>query len=284
MQEYLDFAIELVTKDRGRAIAQSIAIWLVAYVILKVSRRRIAAGTLHPQHRLLIVRLLTLLLYGLALTSSLQILGVELGVLLGAAGILTVALGFAAQASVSNLISGIFLMFEQPFRIGDAIRVGDVAGEVVSIGLVSLSLRTPDNLLVRIPNETMLKSNVINQTRYPIRRLDLPIGVAYHSKIAEVRAALLRVVNEHRLCLDEPLPRVMHLGFGASSIDLQLVVWVAKENFLDVRDQLNEAIKEEFDRCGIEIPFPNMTLSVGREPLVVRMHEASGDELRSSAN
>jgi len=114
---------------------------------------------------------------------ALRIIVRLMGLLLGAAGILTVAPGFASQTSASNLVSGLFMIAEHPFGVGDTIRLGSIAGEVPSIDLLSVNLRTPDNLYVRIPNETMIKSEITNLTRFPIRRLDLEIGVAYKENL-----------------------------------------------------------------------------------------------------
>ena len=117
--------------------------------------------------------------------SALRELGFKLSVLLGAAGVLTVAVGFASQTSASNIISGLFLLGERPFSVGDVIRVGSTTGEVLSIDLLSAKLRTFENLFVRIPNETLIKSEVTNLSRLPVRRLDLKIGIAYKEEVGE---------------------------------------------------------------------------------------------------
>jgi small-conductance mechanosensitive channel len=123
--------------------------------------------------------------------------GFEFTTLLGAAGIAGVAIGFAAQTSLSNIISGIFLVFEKPFEVGDVIRLGEHTGFVESIGLLSLSLRTFNNVSIRIPNETLVKGMLINITRHPIRRHDIEIGVSYKVNIDHVLKVLAEVgLNE----------------------------------------------------------------------------------------
>lgn len=204
-------------------------------------------------------------------------LGLDLGVLLGAAGILSVAIGFASQTSASNLVSGIFLVAERPFGIGDVIRVGTTTGEVLSIDLLSVKLRTFDNLYVRVPNESLIKSEITNLTRFPIRRLDLKIGIAYKEDIGKVRDILTEVADGYPLCLDQPRPLVIFLGFGESSLDLQFSVWARSEDFLEMRNILPEAIKRGFDDAGIEIPFPHRSLYAGSEtePFPVRVVDAT---------
>lgn len=195
--------------------------------------------------------------------SGLHEMGLNLSVLIGAAGVLSVAIGFASQTSASNLISGLFLIGEGPFSIGDFIRVGTSEGEVLSIDLLSVKLRTTDNLFVRIPNEQLIKSEVINFTRFPIRRLNLPIGIAYKEDISKVRETLLKVAEQNPLCLVEPTPNIIVQGFGPSSVDLMFYVWTRKENFLSMRDSIQESIKRAFDEAGIEIPFPQISVNTG---------------------
>lgn len=204
-------------------------------------------------------------LLGLFFVSALHQLGFNLSVLLGAAGIVTVAIGFASQTSASNLISGLFLLGERPFSVGDVIKVGDTTGEVLSIDLLSVKLRTFDNLFVRIPNETLIKSQVTTLTRFPIRRYDLKVGVAYHEDIESVRATLMEVADRNPLCLDEPAPLFIFLGFGDSSLEIQFSVWAKRENFIDLRNGMHADVKNAFDRAGIEIPFPHRTLYRGSE-------------------
>ena len=203
--------------------------------------------------------------------TALHQMGFNLSVLLGAAGILSVAIGFASQTSASNIISGLFLITERPFSVGDMIRIGTTSGEVLSIDLLSVKLRTFDNLLVRIPNETLIKSEVTNMTRFPIRRIDLMISVAYKEDVRKIRALMEQVAEENPLCLEEPKPLFIFTGFGESSLNLQFSVWAKRENFLELKNSIQIELKEAFDANRIEIPFPQRSLITGAEPLSVRV-------------
>jgi len=193
--------------------------------------------------------------------------------LLGAAGIVGIALGFASQTSVSNIISGIFLISEAPFQVGDIIKVGDVKGTILSVDLLSVKLRTFENQYVRIPNETLLKTQVTNITKFPIRRLDIDVGVAYKEDVRRVKQVLLEIGEKHPLCLDEPEPVVRFVNFGDSSLELLFAVWCVKDDYLKLKNEVMEQIKERFDSEGIEIPFPHRTLYTGSvtEPFPVRV-------------
>jgi small-conductance mechanosensitive channel len=193
--------------------------------------------------------------------------------LLATAGIASVAIGFAAQTSLSNLISGLFLIGEKPFKIGDLIRVDGVLGVVDSIDLLSIKLRTLDNLFVRIPNENVIKAPVTNVTRYPIRRMDIDIGVAYKERAGRVLEILAEVARANRFALNEPEPLILFQDFGDSALKFRFGVWFEKSNYLLLRNSLLQDIQERFNTEGIEIPFPQITLHAGSEtaPFPIRL-------------
>lgn len=192
-------------------------------------------------------------------------LKVNLTAVLGAAGIVTVAIGFAAQTSLSNLISGLFLLGERPFEVGDLIIVGNTRGIVLSIDLLSVKLRTLDNLFVRMPNETLIKAEVTTVTRFPIRRMDINVGVAYKEDVAKVARVLREVVDANPNSLNEPEPLILFKDFGASSLDFLVGIWFEKTKFLDLKNSIMREIKERFDAEGIEIAFPHLTVYAGSD-------------------
>ena len=222
--------------------------------------RKAAEGGPRAQQVLVLRRAVGGVLVSVGLAIALNQLGFRLTALLGAAGIMTVALGFAAQTSVSNVISGVFLLGERPFSVGDVITVGDTSGEVIAIDLLSVKLRTFDNLRVRIPNETMLKAQVTTQTAYPIRRLELNLGVGCDTDLARMRAILLDLADANPYCLADPAPIYVFSGFGDHALDIQLLVWATREHLLDLRNGLLEEIKQAFEAEGIEMPFPTRTV------------------------
>ncbi|MDH5638156.1 MAG: mechanosensitive ion channel family protein [Nitrospinota bacterium] len=226
--------------------------------------KRWLKGVVSIHNTKLLSRIAFYLIFGLFTVSAMWELGFNLQVLLGAAGIFTVALGFASQTSASNLISGIFLLSERPFQIDDTIKVGDTVGEVISIDLLSVKLRTFDNLFVRIPNETLIKSEITTLTMFPIRRLDLLLGVAYKENLENVRDILLEIADKNPHCLDNPKPQFFVKDFGSSSVDIQFSVWAKQEGLFKTRTNILMEIKNVFEKRGIEIPFPHITLTDNR--------------------
>lgn len=248
-----------------RATGTLLVGWFLASLLSRLAVRA-TVRLLDAQQTMLLRRFVFYGLLGGALLSAMHALGFNPAVLVGTAGVITVAIGFASQTSASNIISGLFLVGERSFVVGDRIRVGETMGEVLSIDMLSVKLRTLDNLYVRIPNETMLKSEVTNIGRFPIRRFVLTLGVAYHSDLDQVRRVLLDVCHAEPLALEEPAPGVYFDGFGDSSMNLRLLVWTARENYFEILNRIPESAKRAFDREGIEIPFPQRTLHMVSKP------------------
>jgi len=227
------------------------ACFILSRMIGKISRRRIG------DHIGILIQ--KILLYGSIIAVVISILlelGFNLGALLGAAGIMSVAIGFASQTSLSNIISGMFLYGEKPFEVGDVVKIGDKTGVVLSIDLLSVKLRQFNNEFVRIPNETMIKTEVTNVTKFPIRRLDVELGVSYNSNIDHVTRALKETADKNPYSLDDPAPVIIFKAFGDSSLNFMIGAWCERSQFLDLRNTLLRDIKNKFDLEGIEIPFP----------------------------
>lgn len=282
MEQWWVAITEYVRGPQAAALVRALVKIVAGVVLGRLAGRGLVRlfAEQEDRHRAMVLRRASFYgIVGLFTASALMELGFDLGVLIGAAGILTVAIGFASQTSASNVISGLFLLGERPFAVGDLIRVNGTIGEVLSVDLLAVKLRTLDNLFVRIPNETIIKSEVTNIRHFPIRRVELQVGVAYKEDMEEVREVLLEVADRNPLCLEEPAPQVLFTGFGDSSLNHEFRVWAATSNFIDLRNSIPVEIKEAFDERGIEIPFPHRSLYVGSEtdPFPVsRVEEETG--------
>lgn len=256
---------------------------LVIRVLLTVMKRTVLKGA-SEHNRQLLQNIVTYVGTAIVAMAVLGELGVDLKTLLGAAGIVGIAIGFASQTSVSNVISGLFLLGEKPFAVGDVIKIGDKTGVILSIDLMSIKIRTFDNLFIRIPNEKVLNTEVVNVTRFPIRRLDLTVSVAYKEDLGTVQRVLAETARGNPYALREPEPLVLIQGFGASGIDFFLGVWFLKDDFVSLKNSLLRGIKERFDQEGIEIPFPHTTLYAGSatQPFPIRIvGSAQGEEKKT---
>lgn len=203
-------------------------------------------------------------------------LGLRLSALLGAAGVVGIAVGIASQKSLGNIISGFFLMSDKTFEVGDVISIGTKTGVVHSLDLLSIKLRTFDNTLIRIPNDSIISTEITNITRFPIRRMDFKIQVAYKENLPRVKQLLLNTARANPLCLDEPEPFFLYKDFGPSGIEILFAVWFEKSDYVNVKNSVFEDIKQSFDRAGIEIPFQHITLYAGSDtrPFPIRHFDA----------
>jgi small-conductance mechanosensitive channel len=272
--DYVDEAF-LLNLSKGllfAIVALPVAFYLRRFVRVSVTSKY------GPHYGMLSGKVTYYILLVIILIVFLTEIGFSLTPLLGAAGIVGVALGFASQTSVSNVISGLFLIAEKPFEIGDVVTVGTQTGIILSIDTLSVKMRTFDNRFVRIPNEMILKEVVTNITRFPIRRVDTLVGYAYKEDMERVKAVLLDIAEKNPSVLQEPEPMVFFEKFGSSSIDVTLRVWAAKEDFLRIRDEMSIAVKKRFDQEGIEIPFPHLSLYTGEATKPFPVMHQNGSE------
>ena len=261
----IDFQ-SLITRETivpALRIAFLLGIGLPAVIIISALVGRATAKRLSGQSAMLSRK--AVLYFGIIviIVAVFQQTGYKLTALIGAAGIAGIAIGFASQTSLSNIISGIFLISEKPFQVGDIIKVGETKGTILSVDLLSVKLRTFDNQFVRMPNETLIKEKVTNITRFPIRRLDIDIGVAYKEDIDKVKTILLHIASKNLYCLSEPEPLIIFKEFGDFALKFLFGVWFEKNDYIKLKNSIMEQIKIEFDKAGIEIPYPHRTIYTG---------------------
>ncbi len=277
-----------INTERFSEILVALVLALIGFLLARVVSNtfiRTMGMRFNAHQRLVWRRGIVYFIFLLFVMASLNEAGFKLSVFLGAAGILTVALGFASQTSATNLISGLFLIGEGSFEVGDTIQITlirghTIEGEVISIDLLSVKLLTLDNVYVRLPNEQLIRAPVHNLSKFPIRRIPITLSIDFHEDIIKVREVLLDVAKKHPWVLDEPKPAVTVTAFRESSIELLFAIWCRRENFLKVRDEMQERIRNGFLDNHIEIPVPKMGF-VDRPPLPPRL---SNEELDLYAN
>jgi small conductance mechanosensitive channel len=257
MNDALFRSVGFFTMDRLVDGVRAIALlFITAIVASLVGRwvRRLMSLRGDVQRAVLVGRLVAWGLFALGFAGALEEMGFKLHVVLGAAGVLTVAVGFAAQTTLSNLISGFFLFGERPFRVGDTIEVDGLQGEVLSVDMMATTLRMPDNRFVRIPNELVLKTKVINHTRFPLRRLELTLALAHEEDFGRIRAMLLEVADRNAFCLAEPAPSVFIASQGETSIQVQLWLWARTDRLQDLKASISTQIQEVLARTKRATP------------------------------
>ncbi len=230
-----------------------------SWLVKRLMRPLHHAAKLPAQVLRMLQTTLVVLVWVFATIQAMHAVGVDLVSVLGAAGVVGIAVGFASQTTLSNFISGIFLVGERSVSIGDYIRVNDVEGvegTVEAINLLSVSLRQGDNARIRIPIETLIKNPMVNITGDNMRRIDFDLGVDYASDLKLVRECILRVVRQQELLAPIPAPVVLFSGFGDSSLNLHIGAWCRTADYHEARFHFAHALLEAFAQEGISIPFP----------------------------
>ena len=198
----------------------------------------------------------------LLLMVVLQRLGVNIAPLIAGLGVTGFILGFAFQESLGNLAAGMMIAINQPFQVGDYVTVGTISGTVRELNMMAATLFTADNVKVVVPNKVIWGSPITNFTATDKRRLEIAVGIAYGADIAKAKRIALDVLRADPRVLADPAPIAEVIAMGNSSVNLVLRPWATPATYWDAFFALNHAVKDAFDRNGIEIPFPQMDVRV----------------------
>ena len=194
---------------------------------------------------------------------ALSQLGVNVTAALAGVGVAGIAIGFAAQDSVANVISGILIFWDKPFEVGDWIETEGQYGKVTNITLRTTRIRTPTNTYIVVPNKRIIDEVLENYSKHGEVRVDAVIGIAYKEDIGKAKDVLLKAAKSLDGTLDSPSPDVVVDELAGSSVNLKTRVWIKKpEKLKGMYFKLNETMKIALDEAGIEIPFPHTQLIV----------------------
>ncbi|MEW7974204.1 MAG: mechanosensitive ion channel domain-containing protein [Candidatus Thiodiazotropha endolucinida] len=248
------------------------AVRISKLLLSEASRRAKPNAMVRPQTLPLFTNIAAITIIIFAVYFMFQSWHVDMTAWLASAGIAGIAIGFAAKDTLANLFSGVFIMADSPYKIGDYVVLDDgggIRGKVTHIGIRSTRLLTRDDVEVTIPNSIMGNSKVVNESGGPHvkYRIRVAVGVAYGSDIDQVRDVLMSVARESETVCDQPEPRVRFRAFGASSLDFELLCWVDNPELRGrVLDALNSAVYKRFLVEGIEIPFAKQDLYIKEMP------------------
>ena len=193
---------------------------------------------------------------------GLAALEINIGPLLAVIGAAGFVIAFALQSSLGNFASGILIMVFKPFDVGDLVEIGGVLGQVKSMNLLSVLIRTPDNKAVIIPNNNVWSDSITNVTDSDTRRVDLEFGIGYGDDIETAQKIMEQAVSEHPLVLKDPAPVIRVHALADSSVNFVCRPWVKTEDYWDVFWDLTRTVKERFDAGGVSIPFPQQDIHV----------------------
>jgi small conductance mechanosensitive channel len=255
-----------------RAAVVLLAFWLGFRLFSGLLRRLLKRRKADPSIVGITSRLAKYVLMSFAVVMALGELGFNIGSLIAGLGILGLAVGLAAQESLGNVVAGLTILWDRPYRVGDNVTIAGTFGRVQEIGLRTTRILTVERLDAILPNREIVKEMIVNHTANPQLRLGVPVSIAYKEDSREARRVLLAAVVGHRLIREEPAPAVVVTELAESGVNLELRVWLRdpheeREALFD----LVELAKIALDEAGIEIPFPQRTLHFGSGTFPLRV-------------
>ncbi|WP_170111832.1 small-conductance mechanosensitive channel MscS [Photobacterium frigidiphilum] len=255
----LQYAVNLVSAVLilfiGNIIVKTIANG-VAKVLRKKDMDEAVVEFLHS--------LVRYLLFVIVLIAALGRLGIQTASVVAVIGAAGLAIGLALQGSLSNFAAGVLIVAFRPFKSGDYVEIGGVAGSVESIQIFQTILTTPDNKMVVVPNGAVISSAITNYSRHDTRRIDYVIGVSYNADLKKTKEVLTRVVEADPRVLKDPAPTIGVVALADSSVNFVVRPWVETGDYWAVYFDLLQAIKEELDKEDIGIPFPQMDVHLNK--------------------
>lgn len=247
----------------GAAALILLATYLLSRWLTRLLRNSMERGQRDPELIVLLEMLTRLGILAVGIIIALeQIAPGRFNTLIAGLGIGGIAIGFGLQDIVKNFISGILILLQQPFEIGDSIEVSDFGGTVLNISVRSTELKTWDGRIVIIPNGDVYSSSVVNYSKSVHRRVSVTVGVGNDSDLDKVARITHQVIAGLQGVLVDPPPSVTFRNFGESSIDFTLLFWTdtMQVGINDAQDAVIKALKETFDREGIDLPYPTLSI------------------------
>lgn len=237
----------------------AIIIWIIGRKLvkslLKLTAKGFEKGNFDKGISKFIQSVLKFALYIVLALIIVETVGVRTSSVIGVLSSATLAIGLSFQGSLSNVAGGLLIIIFKPFTVGDYIISSGVEGTVDTIDILYTKLYTVDNKLVTVPNGALSNATVTNVGKEQVRRLDIPMGISYESDIQKAKEVLLSIVNESTYVIKDKDIRVIVTELGASSVNLEVRIWVRTENYWDAKFYFLEKFKTVFDENGISIPY-----------------------------
>jgi len=244
----------------GLKVLGAIAVFLLGRVAAKWARRGVRTALERGKMDPTLVPFMSSLVYYLVLAfvaiAVLGMVGIQTASLVAVLGAAGLAVGFALQGTLSNFAAGVMLLVFRPFHKGDYVEAAGVAGSVYAVGIFTTTLTTPDNVTIVIPNSAVWGQTIKNYAANPTRRVDMVVGISYSDDIQVAIDTITRIIREDARAFTDPAPVVEVGELGDSSVNLVVRPWCKREDYWALRFALTRSFKEELERAGCSIPFP----------------------------
>ena len=259
---------EIVVAWSGRILA-ALAIFvigrLVARALTRWFSRAVHGVGLDDTLSRFLGNLIYMVLLVFVLLTAVSTLGVPTTNFLAIVGAAGLAIGLALKDSLSNFSSGVMLVFFRPFKVGDLIDAAGVSGVVESIGIFNVTLQTPDNRVITVPNSLIYGGTITNYNTEPTRRIDLTIAIGYGADIAQAKSVIEAVVAAEARVARRPAPEIAVQDVLQTAVTLAVRVWVNSGDYGNVRSDLLERIKRVLDKYSLSIPAEQRALLVATQ-------------------
>ncbi|WP_313952997.1 mechanosensitive ion channel domain-containing protein [Accumulibacter sp.] len=264
-----DQLVVLVTEHGtsiGMKVVAAILIFLVgrwlARVVTNVARKAFQKAKVEDTLEKFLCNMLNAVLLVVVVIAAIGALGVQTTSMLAVLGAAGLAVGLALQGSLSNFASGVLIVAFRPYKVGDFIEAGGVAGTVKEVQIFTTIIHAPDNKKILVPNSQIMAGTIVNYSANPTRRLDLVVGCSYGDDVDEVRKLLNEIVASDERILADPAPTIEVVALGESSVNFVVRPWVNSADYWAVHFHLHAQVKKRFDQAGLHIPFPQRDVHV----------------------
>jgi small-conductance mechanosensitive channel len=256
---------QFITPAKLIEIAVIVVIFLVLLLVINIILRRLRIILRDKYSKNTLSILNKLIIYGFILIYFLSVLsyfGVNLSGFIVAGGFLSIIIGLATQKVLGNMIAGIFLIIERPVKLGQSVTIGDVSGFVEEVRFLSTIIRSFEGQFIRIPNEQVFNSVIINLVENVARRIDYLLEIRYSDDFYKTKEVILNLLADEQFVLSLPQPEVFVEEFASSGVRVRVRFWSPTEKWYDTKTKLLPMIKKSLEENGIQIPFPQLEVKI----------------------
>jgi small conductance mechanosensitive channel len=263
--ELPNVSMNLLTQLGLKALS-AVAIFLIgrwlAKMVTKAVRKVMARGDIEDTLENFLANLLYAALMAAVIIATINQLGVETTSLLAVVGAAGLAIGLALQGSLSNFAAGVMIVAFRPYKVGNFVEAGGVAGTVEEVQIFTTVFKTGDNKKIIVPNSQVMAGTIVNYSANPTRRVDLVAGCGYDDDLDHVRRVLEQIVAADERILEDPAPTIAVSELADSSVNFVVRPWVNSSDYWGVYFDVTEQIKKQFDAEGLSIPYPQRDVHI----------------------
>jgi small conductance mechanosensitive channel len=209
-----------------------------------------------------LVSFIRVVLYTIVIVSALTLVGVPMSSIIALIGAAGLAVSLALQNYLSNLAGGFIILFSKPFKSGDMIEIDSTTGQIKSINILYTKMLTSDNKTVLIPNGKVADAKIINYSEMPTRRLDMTFDISYSNDFEKAKEIIQGITDRNKLVHKDPEPLIRLGAHKESALEIVVKLWVANDKYYELFYDMSEAVKREFDKHGIEIPYNQLDVHI----------------------